>query len=159
MQIKTFTITPGFAERSEAEINLFLRSHRILRVENHFMEQNGGSWAVLVEYQDEQPDAVSPVAKRRNRKDATEGMSDEQKERYERMRRIRSELSIQRSVPAYVIFTNDELALLASEPVLNEETLKHIKGIAPSRLKDSASYFFNNTLPNEASRTSDREDS
>ena len=39
MQIKTFTITPGFAERSEAEINLFLRSHRILRMENHLAEQ------------------------------------------------------------------------------------------------------------------------
>lgn len=74
MQIKTFTITPPNAERSEDEVNLFLRSHRILRVEHHFVEHDS-SWAILVEYQDEQPDALSPVPKRRVKKDATEGMS------------------------------------------------------------------------------------
>lgn len=150
MQIKTFTISPINAEPCEVELNKFLISHRILRVEHHFMDHDG-SWSFLVEYQDEQPDAFSPVPKRRIKKDVTEGMSDEQKQRYEQLRHIRSELSIQRSVPAYVIFTNDELALLASEPVLNEETVKHIKGIAPSRLKDSVGYFFNDVLPHEAS--------
>lgn len=158
MQIKTFTINRASAEHSELEINLFLRSHRILRVEHHFIENDGGTWAVLIEYQDEQPDAVSPVAKRRNRKDVTEGMSEELRLRYENLRHIRSELATQRSVPAYVIFTNEELALLACEPVLNEETVKHIKGIAPSRIKDSISYFFDE-VKSETNGTLDREDS
>ena len=150
MQIKTFTISAINAEHSEAEVNLFLRSHRILRVERHFMEHDGGTWALLVEYQDEQPDIVSPVPKRNRRKDVTESMTDEQKLRYERFRTIRSDLSIKRGVPPYVIFTNEELATLACEPELNEETAKHIKGIAPSRLKDSIGFFFDSMMNDEA---------
>ncbi len=150
MQIKTFTISSSNAERCESEVNLFLRSHRILRVERHFVEHDS-SWAMLVEYQDEQPDAESPVPKRRNKKDVTEGMSDDVRQRYERLRKIRSELSMQRSVPVYIIFTNDELALLANEPELNEDTVKRIKGIAPSRLKDSVQYFFDKPADDEAS--------
>lgn len=49
---------------------------------------------MLIEYQDEQPDAVSPVAKRRNRKDVTEGMSEELRLRYETLRHIRSDLVV-----------------------------------------------------------------
>ncbi len=153
MQIKTFIINSLNAEQSESEVNLFLRSHRILRVEHHFVEHDS-SWSVLVEYQDELPDAVSPIPKRK-KKDITEGMSDEVRQRYEQMRKIRADLSMQRSVPAYIIFTNDELSLLASEPVLNEETVKHIKGIAPSRLKDSVQFFYDKPNDNEASGASD----
>ena len=36
MQIKIFTIPLQDGERSEAEANKFLRSHRILQVERHF---------------------------------------------------------------------------------------------------------------------------
>ena len=93
MQIKTFIISPLNVNCSESDLNLFLRSHRILRVEHHFVDKDS-SWAVLVEYQDEQPDAVSPVAKRRNRKDVTEGMSEELRLRYETLRHIRSDLVV-----------------------------------------------------------------
>lgn len=102
MQIKIFQLSSSNAKYSEDELNKFLRSHRILRVEHHFVERDC-SWALLVEYQDEQPDAVSPVAKRRNKKDVTEGMSDELRQRYEHLRKIRTQLSMQRSVPAYSI--------------------------------------------------------
>lgn len=154
MQIKIFQLSSSNAKYSEDELNKFLRSHRILRVEHHFVERDC-SWALLVEYQDEQPDAVSPVAKRRNKKDVTEGMSDELRQRYEHLRKIRTQLSMQRSVPAYVIFTNDELVLLAHEPELNEDTVKRIRGIAPSRLKDNVRYFFDELSDNETHWESD----
>ena len=141
MQIKVFTLPVFDSERIEEELNKFLRSHRILQTERHFCPDNGGYWALLVEYMDGEPTAESPVAYRKEKKDFSEGMSDEEKQRYETFKKVRRELALNRSIPAYMVFTNEELAILAKVPNLNAETAKHIKGIAPSRLKDSVEHF------------------
>ena len=142
MQIKLFTLPIFDCEHSEEEMNKFLRSHRILQTERHFCPDNGGYWAILVEYMDGEPTAESPVAYRKEKKDFSEGMTDEEKKRYENFKKIRRELATSRSIPAYMIFTNEELAILAKIPQLNADTSKNIKGIAPSRLKDNVEHFY-----------------
>ena len=135
MQIKIFTLPIYSSERSEDELNKFLRSHRILQTERHFCPENGGYWTILVEYLDGDPTAEVPPAMRHDRKDFSKELDDESLKRYERYKAIRRELAKQKNIPAYLIFTNEELAILAKMPALDEETAKHIKGIAPSRLK------------------------
>lgn len=72
--------------------------------------------------------------------------------------KVRKQLADQKSIPAYLVFTNEELALLAKLPDLNKDTATHIKGIAPQRLKEFVHYFYvvNN---GEEGRQSDVEDS
>ena len=41
-------------EAAEEEVNKFLRSHRVLQLERHFVAEQGGYWAMLVDI-----DAVS----------------------------------------------------------------------------------------------------
>ena len=48
---------------------------------------------------------------------------------------------MQKGVPPYVIFTNQELAILARIPDLDENSEKSIKGIAPSRLSANPKFF------------------
>ena len=158
MQIKLFTIPVFGSDSIEEEMNRFLRGHRILQLERHFCADNGGYWAILIEYVDGDPLAEVPPASRRERKDFSEGMTEEEKLRFGHFKAIRKQLADQKSIPAYLVFTNEELALLARVPELCEDTVKGIKGIAPQRLKDYVHYFYV-VSDGEASGQSDAEDS
>ncbi len=53
---------------------------------------------------------VSP-ANRKEKKDFSKELSDDALARYDRMKAIRREIATQKGVPAYLIFTNEELAI------------------------------------------------
>lgn len=159
MQIKLFTMPAFGGDEVEAEVNRFLRSHRVLQLERHFVAEQGGYWALMVEYTGGDPVAEAPPASRRERKDPSAEMSDAEKERFNLYRDVRKEIAQQRAIPPYLVFTNEELAILARLPVVNEETTKDIKGIGPQRLKDYVAYFFNLNSHAEESREPDATDS
>ena len=146
MQIKLFTMPAYGGEAAEEEINRFLRSHRVLQLERHFVAEQGGYWALLGEYTGGDPIAEAPP-QGRSRKDPTAGMDDEVKMRFNFYRDVRKSLCSQRGIAPYLVFTNEELAILAQLPVVNEETTKGLKGIAPQRLKDYVCYFYNLVPP------------
>ena len=50
MQIKTFKIPLGDNGGTEEELNKFLRSHRVLKIEQAFCLDGSGYLAVCVEY-------------------------------------------------------------------------------------------------------------
>lgn len=158
MQIKLFTMPVFGGEQVEEELNKFLRSHRVLQLERHYVAEQGGYWAMLVEYADTDPIAEAPPQGRRDRKDPMAELSDDEKVRYNVYRDIRKKLSLDKAIPPYLIFTNDELAILAHLPVVNEETIKGLKGIAPQRMKDYIAYFYNVTNYAEESGTPDAAD-
>lgn len=64
MQIKLFTMPAFGGEAAEEELNRFLRSHRVLQLERHFVSDQGGYWALLVEYADGDPIAEAPPQSR-----------------------------------------------------------------------------------------------
>lgn len=140
MQIKTFSV-PVFGNSAiEEEVNRFLRGHRILQVERHFCPDNGGYWAIFIEFADYAPD--SAPANRKDKADATKDLNGDEKQRFEYFRKVRREIAQQKSIPAYMVFTDAELAILAKVPELWEDTAKSIKGIAPSRLNEYVSNFY-----------------
>ena len=67
MQLKIFSIPAFGSEALEEEMNKFLRTHRILQIERHFCPDNGGYWAVMVEYMLGDPVAEVPPAERREK--------------------------------------------------------------------------------------------
>jgi len=159
MQIKIFTIPLSDTEVSEAEVNAFIRRHRILQIDRQFSSEGGGYWTLFVEYMEGDPSDKVPPANRRDHRDAAATLTEEQKEKYERLKAIRRTIATRESLPAYLVFTNEELALLAQLPVVSEETTKHVKGIAPKRLGDFAKYFYDTTDDGEAGGQPDGEDS
>ena len=158
MQIRIFTLPVISSRQSEDELNRFLRSHRVLQVERHFCPDNGGYWAVLVEYVDGDPVAEAPPASRREKKDFSKELDGAALQRFEHFKHIRREIASTNNIPAYLVFTNEELALLAKMPPLTEENTRQVKGIAPQRLKDYVRYFIE-TGNGEESGTSDGADS
>ena len=98
MQLKTFVIPVLSPERSEGDVNAFLKGHRVLKVERHFVNDDSGSyWAVLVEYAEAgHADSVHPLKRGDNKEDYN--LSSDELSRYERYRKIRNELSMRKGV-------------------------------------------------------------
>lgn len=112
MQFKFFAIPIDSSGQNENELNKFLRSHRVLTVDRHFYPEKC-IWAISVEYIDQDPTAEAPPQQRREKTDFTAGMTDEEKERYEKYKDIRRRLATERGIPVYLIYTNEELSILA----------------------------------------------
>ncbi|MBO4593084.1 MAG: HRDC domain-containing protein [Bacteroidaceae bacterium] len=160
MQVKLFTMPVIGGEKVEEELNKFLRGHRVLQVERHFCPEHG-YWAMLVEYADNDPIAEAPPATRREKKDPTVGMTDEQKARFNDLRDKRNAISKARAVAPYLVFTNEELALMMELEHIDEESLRSVKGISKQRLKDYGAFFYeapettNEEVKDETSEQSD----
>lgn len=63
------------------------------------------------------------------------------------------------SIPAYLVFTKEELANMSRLLELTEESMKGLNGIAPQRLRDYGKFFCETMEDNETGREFDGEDS
>lgn len=63
-------------------------------------------------------------------------------QRFSKLREIRKSLATQEGLPAYAIFTDEELAELAKLEVINAAAMKSIKGIGEKKVEKFGSVFF-----------------
>lgn len=85
--------------------------------------------------------------------------NERQKKAAQILKRIRREVAAKNSLPAYLVFTNEELVQLAKLPELNSESVKTVKGIAPKRMKDFVEYFYQKENDGEEGGQPDAADS
>lgn len=152
MQIKIFTIPASCSYVQEEEINKFLRSHRVMTVDRHFAAENGGYWALLVTYQENgSPEAPFPVS-RNNKKDYREILNDDQFALFARLKDVRREIAKQENIPAYAVFTDDELSQIVQLKEITIDAIKGIKGIGKRAEKYGDSFLtVNSPADNETS--------
>lgn len=141
MQIKTFKVPLGDTSGVEEELNKFLRSHRVLKVERAFCLDGSGYLAVCIEYMEGEPKGEPMV--RPAKKDVTKELTEKELDLYERFRKKRRELAAEKGLPAYMIFTDADLALLAKQHELTAETVLEVPGIQKSRLKEYGALLVN----------------
>ncbi len=134
MQIKTFKVPLGDTSGVEEELNKFLRNHRVLKVERAFCLDGSGYLAVCIEYMEGEPKGESVV--KPAKKDVTKDLTEKELDVYERFRKRRRELAAEKSLPAYMIFTDADLAILARQSDLTVESIQEVQGIQKSRLKE-----------------------
>ena len=147
MQIKFFTIPGTGCHLTEEELNKFLRSHRILNVDKSFNPGNGGYWSLCIEYMD--IESLATVPGKRETKDLTLDLNDEEKKRYEKYRQIRLGLSREKNIKAFEIFSNNELAILSKFPSIDAAATE-IDGIKPDHIKNYLQFFLTDNQPQDA---------
>lgn len=158
MQLKSFILPIADAVRHEEELNRFLRGHRVLQVNRSFCSENGGYWAVLVEYMEgDASGEVDPVSRNGKKRDVLEDLTENEKNVYYQLVEIRRKVAHEKDMPAYMIFSNAELAVLARQPNLSLELQKGIKGVSTKHLTDYLPYFIP-TLEDETSGILNGED-
>jgi superfamily II DNA helicase RecQ len=129
MQVRVFSVCPVQNPEGE-ELNKFLRTHRVLNVSECWSEQKQ-AWQYSVRFIGEE----KPEPPRTSKTDYRELLSDEEFERFSRLRSARKRLAEEDQVPVYVVFTNAELAQLAVLPTLDEAAMQTVKGIGEKRVE------------------------
>ncbi len=125
-----FTIPMG-DEAAQDELNVFLSSHRVLGVERHFVQGNeSGTWAVCVTHLE----GRSAPTVRRGKVDYREVLGEREFAVFAELRSLRKQLAESEGVPAYALFTNEQLARMVREPVLTKDALGALNGVGAARV-------------------------
>lgn len=137
MPIRTFRIPVSHGEVTEADLNTFLRSNRVVSVDRHFVSNGELSfWAFAVEYLEgttrEKP--AGPPSNR-SRIDYREILSPEEFSVFARLRDWRKETANTDGVPLYTVFTNDQLAQIIQRRVSRKSELTKINGVGEGRVE------------------------
>lgn len=148
MQIKLFTIPVLGGDSLNEELNRFLRSHKVLHVEQELISiSKEAFWCFSIKYLE------GIASKSKPKIDYREVLPPEVFARYAALREIRKQLAKEEDVPAYAILKNEEMAELAKLNPLTLEGMRQIKGIGEVRIKKYGTRLMlieaNPTNPNE----------
>jgi ATP-dependent DNA helicase RecQ len=69
-------------------------------------------------------------------------------ERFQRLRKLRKEIADARGVPAYVVFTDATLQLMAERRPRTAQDLLGISGVGPKRLEQYGAFFLSELASN-----------
>jgi len=139
MQIKIFSIPIPGGEELVEEMNRFLRSKKILQTENQLVsDANGTFWCFCIKYLDETPQNKS------RKVDYREVLDPESFQRFTNLRTIRKQLAQDEGIPAYAVFTDEEMARLAQQEELTPAAMRSVKGIGAKKIEKYGHHFFTN---------------
>jgi superfamily II DNA helicase RecQ len=144
MQVKLFTIPIGDSGAALEEMNRFLRGNKILEVQNQLISnENGAYWCFCVRYLEKTfltgGDAKPKVDYKQTLDEATFL-------KFSRLREIRKKVAADEAVPAFVIFTDEELAGMAKLETITPQTMLSIRGIGDKKVERYAKHFITETL-------------
>ena len=140
MQLKAFTVPIHDAGGALEEVNAFLRAHRILSVDRHFVQDGANSvWAICVSYLGEAGRLLAPG--KRPKVDYREVLSEADFAVFAKLRNLRKELAEKEGVPAYALFTNEQLAELVQRRARSLTAMKEIEGVGDARIEKYGAQF------------------
>ena len=143
MKLSFFTIPAKWPEEAQQALNAFCIQHRIMNLEKHFVDLGNDSfWSICVTYNDGVGPAILSVGgNRRDRIDYKEVLGEQDFVVYAELRNLRKSLSEQEGVPAYALFTNEQLAEMVTRRVCSLSELAKIEGIGKARLEKYGGAF------------------
>lgn len=152
MQIKLFTIPIGDNGGALEEMNRFLRGNKILEVQNQLISnENGASWCFCVRYIER---AFVPTEEHKSKVDYKQALDEATFQKFAQLREIRKKVAAEEGVPAFAVFTDEELARLAKLEKITPQTMLSVKGIGDKKVERFAKYFTSSAKENEKSGTS-----
>lgn len=141
MQIKLFTIPAGDSGKALQELNSFLKSNKVLEVENHLVSnENGAFWCFCVRYI-ERSFGESPAGESKRKIDYRKVLDEETFQKFSTLREIRKRVAAEEGISAFIIFTDAELAELAKLDEITEKAMLGIKGVGEKKVGRFAKYF------------------
>ncbi|MCC6460425.1 MAG: HRDC domain-containing protein [Saprospiraceae bacterium] len=138
MQIKLFSIPVMGGELLTEDLNVFLRSKKIMQVESRLVQEPSGSlWCFCVKYVDD----ITLNDHGKLKVDYKQVLDEDTFRRFSKMREIRKKIAVEEAIPPYVVFTDEEMATMAKMEVLNLATLKTVKGIGEKKVEKYGEKF------------------
>lgn len=158
MALHFFCIPVFHPQPAQDELNQFLSTQRVVRVERQWLADGDGScWAVCVETASGPgplPENLKAVAGRDNRGagapastsgkvklDYRDLLSPEDFAVYAQLRALRKEVADREGMPAYAVLNNDQLAALVQRRVGSAAAFGQVEGVGPARVERYAALF------------------
>ena len=136
MPLKFMCIPAVGCTDSEAELNNFTGSHRILAVDRRFVEAGQNScWAICIDYLEGSVSVRNTSRSSRNRIDYRELLTETQFTVFASLRELRKKLAAKDAVPVYTVFTNEQLSQIAQLEVADRANLKTVEGVGDGKLE------------------------
>ena len=127
MQIKLFNIPISDNGTSTEEMNRFLRSHKILEVEQHLINnENGAIWCFCARYIQNAPANANETKRKVDYKNL---LNEEGFVKFSKLRECRKTIAKEEGIPAYAIFTDEEIAGITKLENIDFVSLQKVKGI------------------------------
>jgi superfamily II DNA helicase RecQ len=135
MQIKLFNIPITDNGTAQTELNSFLAGNKVLEVEQKFFQnEKGACWTFCVRYI--QNGIISnPSNNFKGKIDYKTILTDLEFGIFSKLREIRKILATSDAVPAYAVFTDEELANIAKLETLNITNIQTINGIGIKKVE------------------------
>lgn len=138
MPYKFFIVPICDLEQAEAQLNVFLRSHRILSITQQWVDQGPNSfWSFCVDYQEPAASGGSPPrgGRQRERVDYRVKLGEAGFQRYLQLRDLRKELAQADGVPLYNVFNNEQMSQMIEREVRTKADLEAIVGVGDARVE------------------------
>ena len=139
MRIRFFAIPTLGGEAAADDLNRFLASHRVAAIDRALVQDRANSfWAISVTVV--QTDSRPHSAKKESI-DYKSVLSDSDFTIFAKLRSLRKTLADQEGVPAYALFTNEQLADMARSRVTTASGLREIQGVGDARVRKYGEAF------------------
>jgi hypothetical protein len=141
MAYRIFVVSARDEGAATAELNGFLRSHRVLGVDRRWVNHDGESyWSFCVDYLESGSGGSVAAAKPgsgagRARVDYREILSPEDFAVFARLRQVRKDLAQSESIPVYTVFNNEQLAQMVQGRATTKAALEKIAGVGEARIE------------------------
>jgi len=133
MKYRFFTVPAHAPEAAQEELNRFCAEQRVVSVDKEFVHGAERSyWALCICYLDRQG---GPLPTRKGKIDYREVLSQPDFALFATLRGLRKTLAEQEGIPAYALFTNEQLATMVQNRVTSKAALGDIEGVGPARVE------------------------
>jgi superfamily II DNA helicase RecQ len=131
MQVRIFMIPLGDSGAALQELNSFLASHRVLAMEQHFHGgEHGVYWSFCVRYIQSVSTGGSST---KTKVDYREVLTTEDFVRFVKLREARKSIAQREAIPAYAVFTDEELASIAQLKSVSISSIQTVKGVGEKK--------------------------
>ncbi len=134
MQFQFYKILVDNPQEQANEMNAFLRGHKIVSVEKHFAaNETEAYWSFCIKYII--GNLKNIIAQKKEKTDYKEVLDEKTFTIFSELRKIRKQIAKDDAVPAYAVFTDEELSKIASLPDISVEKILKIKGIGEKKIE------------------------
>ncbi len=120
----------------QMELNRILSSNKILEVEQCFFQnEKGGCWSFCIRYIAQATPIHQSANNTKDKIDYKNMLSESEFSIFSCLREIRKQLAAADAVPAYAVFTDEELSNIAKLPIIESSKLIGIKGIGDKKVQ------------------------
>ncbi|MEA3443849.1 MAG: HRDC domain-containing protein, partial [Bacteroidota bacterium] len=122
-------------DEMHTEMNRFLSASRVLEIEQRFYQNDKSAfWSFCVRYLNSNTGRFQQQSKKQ-KVDYKELLNENEFALFSKLRECRKIFAANDAVPAYAVFTDEELAGIARLPVLEVSKLISVKGIGDKKVE------------------------